>query len=123
MQNRETVEPFPRRSELVPKPTKSTRFRNYVVYLQDLEFNSIEDSDPTSFHKAISSPDNSPRLDAKEHELASMKKNGIWDLVELLTSCKTVGCKWVFKIKCDAREEVERYKVDLLLKDITREKA
>ena len=53
---------------------------------------------------------------AIEDELASMKKNGVWDLVDLPVGCKTIGCKWVFKTKCNANEEVERYKARLVAK-------
>ena len=45
-----------------------------------------------------------------------MRRNNIWDLVELPTSCKTVGCKWVFKTKGDAKGEVDIYNARLLAK-------
>jgi len=53
---------------------------------------------------------------AMEDELASMKKNGVWDLVDLPAGCKTVGCKWVFKTKRNANGEVERYRARLVAK-------
>jgi len=37
-------------------------------------------------------------------------------LVDLPAGCKTVGCKWVFKTKCNANGEVERYKARLVAK-------
>jgi hypothetical protein len=49
-------------------------------------------------------------------ELESMKKNNVWDLVELPNDAKPVGCKWVFKTKLDPKWNVERYKVRLVAK-------
>ena len=42
--------------------------------------------------------------------MLSKKKNGTWEIVNLLRKKKTVGCKWVFTVKCRANRSVERYK-------------
>ena len=52
-------------------------------------------------------------------ELESMKKNDVWDLVELPNGAKPVGCKWVFKTKLDPNGNVERYKARLVAKGYT----
>ncbi|KAJ0539592.1 putative RNA-directed DNA polymerase [Helianthus annuus] len=52
-------------------------------------------------------------------ELESMKKNDVWDLVELPNDVKPVGCKWVFKTKLDPNGNVERYKARLVAKGYT----
>jgi len=31
--------------------------------------------------------------------MMALRKNGTWNLVELPKDRKTVGCKWVFKLK------------------------
>ena len=116
VQNPDIAVSPPRRSERVPVSTESTRFRDYVVYLQEHEFTSIEDSDPITFQEAVSSPHSSQWLAAMQDELASMRRNNVWDLVELPADCETVGCKWVFKTKRDAKGEIERYKVRLVAK-------
>lgn len=36
---------------------------------------------------------------AMKEEISSMKSNGVWDLVELPSGAKVIGCKWVFKTK------------------------
>jgi len=41
-------------------------------------------------------------------EIKSMAHNDVWDLVELPEGCKRVGCKWVFKTKCDSQGNIER---------------
>ena len=103
------IEPAARRSRRISTCNESTRFKEH-------EFNSVGDNDSTSFHEAISNSDHLQRMTAIEDELASIWKNGVWDLVELLVGCKSIGCKWVIKTNCDAHGEVERYKVRLVIK-------
>ncbi|KAK1411312.1 hypothetical protein QVD17_37859 [Tagetes erecta] len=49
-------------------------------------------------------------------ELDSMKKNEVWDLVELPEGVKPVGCKWNFKIKLDPNGKLNRFKARLVAK-------
>ena len=43
-------------------------------------------------------------------EINSMNTKDVWDLDEIPNRAKTVGCKQVYKIKYDSKENVERYK-------------
>ena len=52
-------------------------------------------------------------------ELDSMKKNNVWDLVELPDGVKPVGSKWVFKTKLDQNGNIERFKTRLVAKGFT----
>ena len=45
-----------------------------------------------------------------EVEMNSMNTNDVWDLEVISNGAKIVGCKWVYKTKCDSKENVERYK-------------
>jgi len=76
-------------------------------------------SDPTSYNEAISSDQSSDWNKAMIDELDSMKKNDVWDLVELPNGVKPVGCKWVFKTKLDPNGNVERFKARLVAKGFT----
>jgi hypothetical protein len=49
-------------------------------------------------------------------EMASICQNDVWDLVELPSGCKPIGCKWIFKTKHDSKGQVERYKPRLVAK-------
>ena len=48
-----------------------------------------------------------------------MSTNDVWDLEEIPNGTKTVGCKWVYKTKCDSKGNVERYKARLMAKGFT----
>eukprot|EP00253_Pinus_taeda_P026498 PITA_26498 len=49
-------------------------------------------------------------------EMMALSKNGTWDLVELPKDRKTVGCKWVFKLKQGVNDTEDRYKARLVAK-------
>ena len=103
----------PRRSQRVKKPAN---FNDYEVY------NSEEvqmEGDPTSFEEAMRSTHSSEWLEAMKDEMRSMSTNDVWDLEEILKGAKTVGCKWVYKMKCDFKGNVERYKARFVAKGFT----
>jgi hypothetical protein len=54
-----------------------------------------------------------------EDELKSMSTNDVWDLVEIHDGVKPVGCKWVFKIKCDSKGNVDTFIARLIEKGYT----
>jgi hypothetical protein len=54
-----------------------------------------------------------------EDEMRSMSVNKIWDLEEISKGAKTVGCKWVYKTKCDSNGNIERFKARLVAKCFT----
>lgn len=89
---------------------------DYIVYLQEHEFDVGISSDPISFDEAIKSSQTSSWLDAMRDEMESMHQNNVWDLVEPTNNCVLIGCKWVFKTKHDFEGNVERYKARLVAK-------
>jgi len=74
--NPDIIERETRRSGRISTSTQSTKFKDYVVYLQEHEFNFVESTDPVSFHETTSNYDHFHWMAAMEDELASMKKNG-----------------------------------------------
>jgi len=77
--NLDVIELVPRISGRVSISTEFARFKDYILYLQEHEFNFVEDS--------------LQWMTAMEDELAFMKKNDVWDSVELPAGCKSIGCK------------------------------
>ena len=69
-----------------------------------------------SFEEAMSSDQSSKWLKAMEDEMKSLNANKVWDLKIITKGAKTVGCKWVYKIKLDSQGNIERYKARLVAK-------
>jgi hypothetical protein len=103
----------PRRSQRTRKPAIS---KDYEVYVSE----EIQmEGDPITFEEAIRSAHSSEWLEAMQDEMKSMSTNKVWDLQEIPKGAKKVGCKWVYKTKCDSRGNVERYKARLVAKGFT----
>ena len=68
------------------------------------------EGDPNSFEKPMRSVYSSKWQEAMEVKMNSMNTNVVWDLEEIPNRDKIVGCKWVYKTKCDSKGNVERYK-------------
>jgi len=49
-------------------------------------------------------------------EMAFLHKNEAWDLVEFPAERKSIGSKWVFKKKTNAKGKMEKYKARLVAK-------
>ena len=49
-------------------------------------------------------------------EMSALKKNQTWEIVNLPKGKKTIGCKWVFTLKCRSDGSIERYKTKLVAK-------
>jgi hypothetical protein len=103
----------PRRSQ---RARRSAISNDYEVYVSE----EIQmEGDPASFEEAMRSVHSSKWLDAMEDEMRSMSVNKVCDLEEIPKGAKTVGCKWVYKMKCDSNENIERFKARLMAKGFT----
>jgi hypothetical protein len=74
------------------------------------------EGNPTSFEEAIRSAHSFKWLEAMKDEMRSMSANKVWDLERIPNGAKIVGCKWVYKMKCDSKGNVERFKARLVAK-------
>ncbi|RVX15691.1 Retrovirus-related Pol polyprotein from transposon TNT 1-94 [Vitis vinifera] len=119
------VEPHTFSEDIGATLRRSTRTKrsvipsDYVVYLQESDYNIGAENDPESFSQAMSCKESELWYNAMKDEMSSMKCNDVWDLVELLNGVKTIGCKWVFKTKKDSSGNIERYKARLVAKGFT----
>ncbi|KAL0460027.1 UNVERIFIED_CONTAM: Retrovirus-related Pol polyprotein from transposon RE1 [Sesamum latifolium] len=53
---------------------------------------------------------------AMQQEIQALEKNQTWDIVDLPTGKKAIGCKWVYKVKLNPDGSIERYKARLVAK-------
>ena len=53
---------------------------------------------------------------AMQEEMEALHKNKTWDLITLPQGRKTIGNKWVYKIKRDGNDQVERYRARFVVK-------
>ena len=56
---------------------------------------------------------------AMKEEMSSMDKNNVWELVDLPPGRKTIGNKWVLKVKRKADGSINRYNARLVAKGYT----
>ena len=69
--------------------------------------------EPRTFEEASMCPERDKWMEAMEREMASLKANDMYYLVELPKDRKVVGSKWVYKRKVKADGSVERFKSTL----------
>ncbi|KAE8657742.1 hypothetical protein F3Y22_tig00116983pilonHSYRG00074 [Hibiscus syriacus] len=77
---------------------------------------SDQDGEPSTYQEAINSSDASLWMMAMQEEIEALHKNNTWDLVPLPQGRKPIGNKWVFKIKRNGDDQVERYRTRLVVK-------
>lgn len=53
---------------------------------------------------------------ATQLELLALKKIGTWNIVDLLAGVKSIGCRWVYKIKYLANGSIDRFIAWLVVK-------
>jgi hypothetical protein len=56
-----------------------------------------------------------------DEKLGSIRDNNTWKLVDLPNNHKTIGLKWVYKIKKDAKEKLVKHKARLVAKGYVQE--
>ncbi|KAH9312281.1 hypothetical protein KI387_027316, partial [Taxus chinensis] len=58
---------------------------------------------------------------AMKEEIDALIKKKTWDLVELPKNRKSVGCKWVYKLKKGVDDVISKYKVRQVVKGFSQE--
>ncbi|XP_075091938.1 uncharacterized protein LOC142172071 [Nicotiana tabacum] len=89
---------------------KSAISDDYIVYLQEPDFDIGLNKDPILYSQAMESNESDKWINDMKEELKSIEYNKIWDLIELGDSSKRIGCRWVFKTKHDSNGNIEKYK-------------
>ena len=51
-----------------------------------------------------------------EEEMCTLAKHETWDLVDTPKDVKLIGCMWLYKVKYNTNDSVNRYKPRLVAK-------
>ena len=101
-------------------PRRSTRQRKQPdFYGKEMSNVSEVAHSPTSYQEATEGPNKKHWEAAMKTEMMSLKENDVWDLVKLPADKKTVGSKWVYKVKTGEDGSVQRYKARLVAQGFT----
>lgn len=104
----------------VRRPTRQKRKPNwqsdYVMASHDASCLLTEDGEPSTFQEAVSCSSDSLWMAAMQEEMEALHRNKTWDLVVLPEGRKAIGNKWIYKIKRDGNDQVERYRARLVVK-------
>lgn len=71
-------------------------------------------SEPNSVQDALKNP---AWKQAMNLEMKALFDNDTWSLVDLSLGCKSIGCKWIFRVKYNSDGTVERFKNRLVAKE------
>lgn len=93
---------------------------NEVSALISMAMISIQ-SEPRSYQEAIESIESEKWLKAMKEEIDSLSVNNTWILVQKPLKQKVIDCKWVFKIKNNPDDTIERYKARLVARGFNQE--
>ena len=98
------------------------RQRTEKSYGSDFMTYLVEDGDPQTYKDAVTSPDGPMWKEAINNEFDSILQNHTWELVDLPTGCKPLGCKWAFKKKLKTDGTIDKYKARLVIKGYKQQK-
>ncbi len=102
-----------RRSTRVKYPVQRLTYDGFVAHHYAFMLRVIYEVEPTCFEQTVGNPkwDN-----AMDEEMATLDANDTWEFVALPKDKKTIGCKWVYKVKHNADGSMSRYKARLVAK-------
>ncbi|KAK4382869.1 Retrovirus-related Pol polyprotein from transposon TNT 1-94 [Sesamum angolense] len=81
---------------------------------------SVDIDEPVTYEEAVTSPNANEWMTVMKEEMSSMAKpkNNIWELVDFPTKRKTIGNKWVLKVKRKVDGSIDKFKARLVAKEI-----
>nr|GEY10698.1 retrovirus-related Pol polyprotein from transposon TNT 1-94 [Tanacetum cinerariifolium] len=75
-----------------------------------------DEGEPSTFQEALNNSYASFWKEAMQEEIEALHKNKTWELVPLPGGRKPIGNKWVYTIKRNGDDQVERYRARLVVK-------
>ncbi len=103
-----------RRSTQVKYLVQKLTYDGFVAHHYAYMVKVIQEVEPTCFEQAVGNPKWDNDMD---EEMAALDANVTWELVALPKDKKTIGCKWVYKVKHNADESMSKYKARLVAND------
>jgi len=102
-----------RRSTRIKYHVQRLTYDGFVTHHYAYMVRVIQEVEHTCFEQAVGNPkwDN-----AMDEEMAALDANATWELVALPEDKKTIGCKWVYKVKHNVDGFMSRYKARLVAK-------
>ena len=115
-EEKQPEEPQPQRPDRRRGPPVRFGIDEYAETAAAVHYACTAYQEPMSMKEAMSSDQAKQWEEAADAEYKSLMENDTWELVKLPPGRKTVGCKWVFKVKQGPDGEVERFKSRLVAK-------
>lgn len=101
-----TVEAYHMALDDFPEPNERFDLLDYSASLDP----DAEAKEPKTFNQAMKDTHSTHWKEATDDEMASLDKNGTWDVVDRRTGMNVLSGKWVFKIKRGPNGKITRYK-------------
>ncbi|GJX66452.1 retrovirus-related pol polyprotein from transposon TNT 1-94 [Tanacetum coccineum] len=96
---------------------RRTGWQAYYVMESNITYCLLtEEGEPSTLQEALNNPDALFWKEAMQEEIEALHKNKTWELVPLPGGRKLIGNKWVYKIKINGDDQVERYRARLVVK-------
>jgi transposase InsO family protein len=100
------AEPYKTKSGRTVKPVTRANYTSYVALVVE----------PRSYKEAMASPNKDRWLSAMQDEYASLLQNATWELVPLPPGRKAIKSRWVFTVKYNDDNTIDRFKARLVAK-------
>jgi hypothetical protein len=104
-----------RRSTQVKYHVQIFTYDGFVAHHYAYMVRVIREVEPTCFEQTVGNPKWDNAMDEK---MVVLDANVTWELVVLPKDKKTIGCKWVYKVKHNANGSVSRYQARLVAKGL-----
>ena len=108
-----------KRSCVKPLPHNITSYLNYMkvspqyrTFLSQIQDISI----PKNSQEALR---NIQWKEAMDEEMRALLQNNTWEIVDVPTRKKPIGCRWVYTLKCKSNGSLDRYKARLVARGYT----
>jgi len=80
----------------------------------ELEINLVEITEPRDLNEALNSPHAAQWKRAIKEEIKTLESQETWEIMDLPSDKRCIGCKWIFKLKTDSEGKVKRFKARLV---------